>query len=130
MISKILIAIMTLFIILSSPSPVSAQNQGSLPAQVQSLMERGYVGEREDGYLGFVGRQVIGSRDYNLVEGTYSELLRRINAERRQQYERQALQNGVPLQRIELAAGRARINALPTGYYYRRGGAVKRWVQK
>lgn len=129
MISKILIAFLTLFIILSSPYPVSAQNHGSLPAQVQSLMERGYVGEQEDGYLGIVGRQVIG-RDYYLVEGTYSELLRRINAERRQQYERQALQNGVPLQRIELAAGRARINALPAGYYYRRGGAVKRWVQK
>jgi len=78
---------------------------------------QGLVGERRDGYVG-------------VVQGGpgVQDLVERINAQRRQEYERVANDTGAPLAAVEGRAAEQLINRLESGWYYQ--NAEGQWVRK
>ena len=77
----------------------------------------GVVGERADGYLGAV---------QSSAAAEVRVLIEDINAKRKQQYERIAAQNGIPLAEVEALAGKKTIaKTQPGGWIF-----VETWRQK
>ena len=77
----------------------------------------GVVGERADGYLGAV--QSSAAAEVRI-------LIEDINAKRKQQYERIAAKNGIPLAEIEALAGKKTIEKTQSGGWI----FVETWRQK
>ncbi len=94
---------------------------GAAPAvagPVGDAKAAGQVGERPDGYLGVVGAapaQVI-------------DLVRSVNAQRRQHYQAIAEQNGTSLRAVEAIMGQRLIGEAPSGSYVMDGTGT--WVRK
>ena len=83
---------------------------GIRPAFALSLDEAlaaGLVGEMPNGYVGIV-------RD----GGGVRALVDRVNAQRRQEYQRVAASAGAPLAAVEQRAGQQLIARLPAGHHY------------
>ena len=78
----------------------------------------GAIGEREDGYLGFVG----GSAAPDVVA-----LVESVNDKRRAEYARIAASNGLTRQQVEALAGKKAIAKTAPGGYVFQGG---QWVKK
>lgn len=93
----------------------------ALPARAQELSlerakEQGWVGELPNGYVGV-----------RVERPGASELVNRVNAQRRQRYRELALTHGVPPAAIERQAGNQLIERLPPGQYFFENN---QWVQK
>ena len=89
-----------------------------LAADLDSAKSAGLIGEREDGYLGFVVAEP-GSDVVALVED--------VNAKRKAQYARIAAQNGIQTSQVEALAGKKAMEKTAPGGYVFSGG---RWVRK
>jgi hypothetical protein len=92
------------------PGPAAAQSLDQARAQ-------GLVGERRDGYVGVV-QSGAGVQD----------LVNRVNAQRRQEYERIAADTGAPLAAVEARAAEQLINRLSPGMYFM--NASGQWERK
>ncbi len=87
-------------------------------ADLDSAKADGVIGEREDGYIGFVQA----SPPADVVA-----LVEDINAKRRAEYERIAAQNGITRAEVEVLAGRKALARTASGGYIYTGG---RWTTK
>ncbi len=93
----------------------------ALPAWALSLdtaKDQGLVGEQASGYLGIVATP--GSREVR-------ELVESVNLRRRDEYERIAARNGVPLEQVEQLAGKRAIERTRSGHWVRLPNG--RWQQ-
>jgi uncharacterized protein len=106
------VALAAFALLLASVQPVLADQLGDLKAE-------GIVGERIDGYVGFVSSRV--TRD---VRAYIDDL----NAKRRQSYAGIAQKRGVPVDAVAQIAGQKLIDKAPRGQYVM--GADGRWRQK
>ncbi|TVS09853.1 MAG: DUF1318 domain-containing protein [Gammaproteobacteria bacterium] len=92
-----------------------------LPAWALSLeaaKDQGLVGEQASGYLGII--TAPGSREVR-------ELVESVNLRRRDEYERIAARNGVPLEQVEQLAGKRAIERTRSGHWVRLPNG--RWQQ-
>ncbi len=92
-----------------------------LPAWALSLdaaKDQGLVGEQASGYLGIVATP--GSRQVR-------DLVESVNLRRRDEYERIAARNGVPLEQVEQLAGKRAIERSQSGHWVRLPNG--RWQQ-
>ena len=80
--------------------------------------DAGVVGEREDGYVGFV--QATPAADV-------ATLVQTVNDQRRVEYERIAAANGLTREQVEALAGKKAIERTESGGFIFVGGA---WQQK
>ena len=87
-------------------------------ADLDSAKAQGLIGEREDGYLGFV----VAAPGADVVA-----LVNDINDKRRAEYERIAARNGIGRTDVEVLAGRKAIERTSSGGYVFSGG---RWSRK
>jgi uncharacterized protein len=85
-------------------------------ARLASAKTDGLVGERPDGYLGVVQPSSEADMVVNLI-----------NAARREEYQRIAVQQGVPRATVEALAGERAIARSASGHFILEGG---RWVRK
>ena len=90
----------------------------AVAADLNSAKSEGLIGEREDGYLGFVVTEP-GSDVVALVED--------VNAKRKAQYARIAAKNGIQTAQVEALAGKKAMEKTAPGGYVFSGG---RWVRK
>lgn len=88
-----------------------------LAIDLEAAKRQGLVGEQPDGYLGAV-RQSAEAAD----------LVRSINAQRRQSYQDLAKRNGVSVDSVAALAGRKLIDRTAPGEYVK--DASGRWVQR
>ncbi|MBT7614546.1 MAG: YdbL family protein [Rhodospirillaceae bacterium] len=92
------------------------------PAAAQSLDEarsQGYLGERPDGYV---------AKHDPASPGWVDGLMVDINEQRRAKYSELAVNNGTPLEAVEIVAGEKIIENLAPGSYYM--DAAGNWMQK
>ncbi len=85
----------------------------ALPAFAMSLdqaKKQGLVGEQPSGYLGIVSPP--GNREVR-------DLVENVNLRRRDEYERIAARNGIPIAHVEQLAGKRAIERSPNGHYVR-----------
>lgn len=73
----------------------------------------GVVGEREDGYIGFV---------HSTPAVDVTKLIQSVNDQRRAEYERIAAANGLTREQVEALAGRKAIERTTSGEYIFVGG--------
>jgi uncharacterized protein YdbL (DUF1318 family) len=83
---------------------------------LDAAKRQGLVGEQPDGYLGAV-RQTPEA----------AELVRSVNAQRRQSYQELAKRNGVSVDSVASLAGKKLVDRAGPGEYVRDAG---RWVQR
>jgi uncharacterized protein YdbL (DUF1318 family) len=88
----------------------------ALAVDLDAAKRQGLVGEQSDGYIGAV-RQTPEA----------AELVRTVNAQRRQSYQDLAKRNGVSVDSVATLAGRKLIDRAGRGEYVKEGG---RWVQR
>jgi uncharacterized protein YdbL (DUF1318 family) len=88
----------------------------ALAVDLDAAKRQGLVGEQPDGYIGAV-RQTPEA----------AELVRTVNAQRRQSYQDLAKRNGVSVDSVATLAGRKLIDRAGRGEYVKEGG---RWVQR
>ena len=88
-----------------------------LAIDLEAAKRQGLVGEQPDGYLGAV-RQSAEAAD----------LVRSVNAQRRQSYQDLAKRNGVSADSVAALAGRKLIDRTAPGEYVK--DASGRWVQR
>jgi uncharacterized protein YdbL (DUF1318 family) len=79
----------------------------------------GYVGERPDGYIGLVSAS---------APAWATQLVDKVNAERRQRYLELAEENGTSVEAVQVVAAEKIIKRLPAGAYYMDSNGA--WVQK
>lgn len=109
-----------LFAAVTSLSMVAAL--GPVPAQALDLdaaKASGWIGERRDGYIGLVDAS---------APADASDLVARVNAERREAYESVAKQNGVPREQVEALAGQKLVGRAAPGTFVM--DAAGRWIRK
>ena len=87
-------------------------------AELGPAKASGQIGEREDGYLGFV----VDEPAADVVV-----LVKDVNAKRRAEYERIAAKNGLQRGQVEALAGQKAIERTAPGSYVYRGGS---WARK
>lgn len=87
-------------------------------ADLGESKDAGVVGEREDGYVGFV--QATPAADV-------TTLVQTVNDQRRAEYERIAAANGLTREQVEALAGKKAIERTETGGFIFVGGE---WQQK
>lgn len=87
-------------------------------ADLGSAKSAGVVGEREDGYVGFVTESAADDVR-TLVQG--------INDQRRAEYERIAAANGISREQVEALAGKKTIDMTASGEFVFVGGS---WQKK
>jgi uncharacterized protein YdbL (DUF1318 family) len=88
----------------------------ALAVDLDTAKRQGLVGEQADGYIGAV-RQTPEA----------AELVRTVNAQRRQSYQDLAKRNGVSVESVATLAGKKLIDRAGRGEYVKDGG---RWVQR
>ena len=98
------LAALTAAVVTFAPKIPPAAAQG---VNLERARAAGWVGELPNGYLGI--RQ---------ARPGVSELVDRVNAQRRQRYRELALTHGVPVAAIERQAGTQLIDRLSAGEYY------------
>lgn len=94
----------------------------ALPAWAMSLdaaKAEGLVGEQPNGYLGVVESAAVRE---------VKALVEQVNLRRRDEYERIAQRNGVPLEEVEKLAGKRAIERTQPGHYVQLPNG--RWVQQ
>lgn len=108
----------TLLVILSLSLalPVLAMNLQQAMSNLPSAKDQGLVGEQPNGYLGVVK-----------AEGQAAEIVRLINQARREQYQKLAQENGLPLADVEAMAGQKAIERTTSGHVIQVDG---KWVKK
>ena len=87
-------------------------------ADLSSAKSGGQIGEKEDGYIGFV----VAAPAPDVVA-----LVNDVNAKRRAHYEKIAKQNGITRSDVEALAGQKAIEKTASGDYVFSGG---RWLKK
>ncbi|RMH59442.1 MAG: DUF1318 domain-containing protein [Zetaproteobacteria bacterium] len=87
-------------------------------ADLRSAKQAGLIGERLDGYLGFV----------RAAPPDVRALVREVNRKRRARYRQIAAQSGIALHQVELLAGRKAIAKTPSGLFVQSPSG--RWVRK
>jgi uncharacterized protein YdbL (DUF1318 family) len=102
--------------LLLAAAPAAAQ---SATETVEQAKADGLVGERVDGYLGFVAEQA----QEDLVDEVED-----INIRRRAAYTRLAEQQGASVEVVARLTAEKLIDNLPAGYWYK--NANNQWVQK
>lgn len=86
---------------------------------LQEAKGQGLIGEQRDGYVGFV---------VSNVPAEVTELVRQVNAERRQRYQQIAQQNGISLDQVQALAYQQAVDATQSGHYLQ--NASGDWVRK
>jgi len=87
-------------------------------ADLAGSKSAGLIGERADGYIGFVSA----SPPADVVE-----LVQSINDQRRAEYERIAAQNGITREQVEALAGQKATDRTPSGeFVFLNGGWSKK----
>lgn len=99
-------------------SPASA-DVASAKAIVDAAKAQGIVGERNDGYLGFVKPS---------SDAALKAAVDEINAGRRDVFAQAAAKNGVSIEAAGVSAFTAILAKLPAGQYYQDGSG--NWVKK
>jgi len=87
-------------------------------ADLGSAKGAGAIGEREDGYIGFVSESPADD---------VRALVQSINDQRRAEYERIAAANGITREQVEALAGKKTIEKTATGEFVYIGGG---WQKK
>lgn len=77
---------------------------------LDAAKDQGLVGEQASGYLGIVSAP--GSREVR-------DLVESVNLRRRDEYERIAARNGLPLEHVEQLAGKRAIERTQSGHWVR-----------
>ncbi|MCP5179187.1 MAG: YdbL family protein [Pseudomonadales bacterium] len=85
-------------------------------ADLGASKSAGLVGEREDGYVGYV----------NTVPADVQTMVQNINNQRRAEYERIAATNNLSRQQVEALAGKKAIDKTASGEYVFIGGQWQR----
>lgn len=85
--------------------------------ELRDAKEQGLVGETPSGYLEAVG----------IATQEVSDLLKNINLQRREEYQRIATKNNISLSDVEALAGKKAIEKTPPGQYVKIDG---QWVKK
>lgn len=91
----------------------------ALAGPLDKPKQDGLIGERPDGYVGFVA----GS-----VPAEIKELVDRTNKDRRAEYEKVAKENGTSIEAVQAIFGEKLIARQPAGTYVMTAGG--KWVQK
>ena len=86
---------------------------------IEQAKAQGVIGERADGYLGFVQERVDSSLVAEVEEN---------NIQRRNLYTQTAQQQGVSVEAVAAIAGQQQIDRTPPGQWYK--DASNNWVQK
>ena len=90
--------------------------QPVLALDLQAAKNQGLVGETPSGYLGVVASGNAEAK----------QLADSINAKRKQEYEKIANNNKIPLKNVEQLAGKQAIDKTPAGQFIQIGGAWKK----
>ncbi len=101
-----------------APVLAPATAQAASPA-IEAAKANGKVGERADGYLGFVAEQV----DQSLVAE-----VEETNIQRRAEYTRLAQEQGLSVEAVAAVTAEKLIGRLPAGQWYK--NVNNQWVQK
>lgn len=110
---KRILSILAAALLLAAPAAFAAS-----PA-IERAKAEGVIGERADGYLGFVAERV----DQSLVAEVEDN-----NIQRRNLYTQTAQQQGVSVEVVAQTAGAQQIARTPPGQWYK--DANNNWVQK
>jgi len=88
---------------------------------IDAAKARGVIGERMDGYLGFV---VEGSE----IDVAVRRKVNEVNAGRRALYERTARDTNTTIEQVGIVTGQKQISGLPSGQYYM--NQTGQWIRK
>ena len=86
---------------------------------LQEAKEQGLVGERRDGYVGFVVSE---------VPADVRALVQDVNNQRRARYQEIAQQNGITMEQVAAVAFERAVQATQSGHYIQ--DASGNWVRK
>ncbi|MDX1353522.1 MAG: YdbL family protein [Thiomicrorhabdus sp.] len=110
------IHILLISLLLTFSANVWAMDLSSAMAQLSSAKSQGLIGEQPNGYLGVVKNQ-----------GNAQEIAKLINQARKQEYLKLAETHKVPVNEIELLAGKKAIEKTASGLYIQLNG---KWLKK
>jgi uncharacterized protein len=91
----------------------------ALAGPLDKPKQEGLIGERPDGYIGFVADE---------VSADVKKLVDKTNQERRAEYEKVAKENGTSLEAVQAIFGEKLIGRQPSGTYVMT--ADGKWVKK
>jgi uncharacterized protein len=111
---KAQLSVFVILVALSLFTPLSAD-----AASLEDAKASGQVGERVDGYVGFVASE---------APADVVAMVKDVNNQRRQRYGEIAAKTGASLKEVGLLAGRKLIDKAPAGTYVM--GADGRWIQR
>lgn len=86
---------------------------------LQEAKSQGLVGERRDGYVGFVASS---------VPDEVTALVRQVNNERRARYQQIAQENGISVEQVQALAYQQAVDATQAGNYLQDASGA--WVRK
>lgn len=98
--------------LLAAPAPAAAD-------ALDDAKAAGWLGERQDGYLGPVRAQ---------IPPDVLALMNDINAKRRERYRAIAQKNGTSVEAVQTVAGQTVIQKMPAGQFYQDASGA--WIQK
>ena len=96
---------------------LAAVSMTAFAADLAGAKQSGVIGEREDGYVGFV-TDAPAADVRSLVQG--------VNDQRRAEYDRIAAANGITREQVEALAGRKAIEKTAAGEFVWTGGAWRK----
>lgn len=94
-------------------------SSAALAITLQEAKEQGLVGERRDGYVGFV---------VDDVSPDVRSLVQNVNDQRRNRYQEIAQENGISLEQVAVLAFERAVEATQSGHYLQ--DANGNWVRK
>ncbi len=86
---------------------------------LQEAKSQGLIGEQRDGFVGFVATS---------VPADVTELVRQVNEERRQRYQKIAQENGISVDQVQALAYQQAVDATQSGHYLQNASGA--WVRK
>lgn len=108
--------VLMLSILLAFSANVWSMDLSAAMSQLGSAKSQGLVGEQPNGYLGVIKNQ-----------NNAQEVVKLINQARKEQYQKLAQNHNVPLNEIEVLAGKKAIQKTPSGLYIQIDG---KWIKK
>lgn len=111
-----LFALCAAILLLAQPVQAQTMTLQQAMSELPSMKQQGYIGEKQNGYLGVVNER-------NNAEAVSSL----INDARRAEYTRIAEQNSIAVSDVEAMAGKRAIERTPAGQYIQLDG---QWVVK